>query len=352
MDGTPAGRDTDTPFVILSGIMKAYYDSDARPELLQVERIAVLGYGIQGRAQALTLRDSGAAVLVGNREDAYAESARADGFEVVSLREAARRGSLHLLLLPDEIQPEVFAGQIAPALSAGDGLVVAHGFSLRYRLIEPPPEVDVLMLAPRMPGPYLRRRYLEGWGVPAFVSVEQDATGRARDRLLALAAALGVTRCAALEVSAAVETELDLFSEHFTFPLIFRVLEAGFQALVGAGYPPEAALMELHGSGELGEVLTAASREGLYRMIESHASPACRAGIALHWEGAAPREVLRKATARALEGIRDGSFCRFLLAQQRRGHPHEREWRRSRPPALEDAERALGRLLRQPDRPR
>lgn len=326
--------------------MRAYYDSDARPELLRQERVAVLGYGIQGRAQALTLRDSGADVVVGNRDDSYADTAREDGFPVLSPAEAATRGSMLLLLLPDEVQPAVFAEQIAPELSEGDALVVAHGFSLRYGLIHPAASIDVLMLAPRMPGPYLRQRYLDGWGVPAFVSVEQDATGKALPRLLALAAGLGVTRCAALEVSAAVETELDLFSEHFTYPLIFQALETAFDALTEAGYPPEAALMELHGSGELGEVLTAAAHEGLYGMIESHASPACRAGIARHWESAAPPERLKAETARVLRAIRDGSFCRDLIAQQKAGYPEERTWRRGRSSRLEAAERSLRQLLR------
>ncbi len=329
--------------------MRAYYDMDANPEILKRERVAVLGYGIQGRAQALNLRDSGVSVVVGNRHDSYEETARGDGFEVFSLGEATRQASLVLLLLPDEVQPQVFPSEVAPGLLEGNGLVVAHGFVLRYGLISAPPQVDLMMLAPRMPGRYLRSRYLAGWGVPAFVSVEHDWTGHARDRLLALSFALGITRCAALEVSAAIETELDLFSEHFTFPLIFRALELAFECLVDAGYPPEAALMELHGSGELGEVLSAASREGLYEMIETHASPACQVGLARNWEEApGPEEDLRRTIGRVLADIRDGGFCHYLLNQQAEGHPDLGRWHRRQSRALIQAGERLRMILRRP----
>ncbi|MEE8139111.1 MAG: ketol-acid reductoisomerase, partial [Thermoanaerobaculia bacterium] len=249
---------------------RVFYDEDVPPDALEGETVAVLGHGIQVRAQALCLRDSGARVVVGNRPDAYSRTAEEDGFEVLELAEAVRLGTILLMLVPDEVQPAVYRESVEPQLDAGDALVFAHGFAVRYRLIEPPPKVDLLLLAPRMPGRYLRSRYLEGWGVPAFVSVEHDATARAFERLLGLAGALGITRCAAIEASFSQETELDHFSEHVTYPLIFRALELAFEELVAAGYPPELALMELHGSGELGQVLQAAAEEGLYEMISSH----------------------------------------------------------------------------------
>ncbi|MDA2935576.1 NAD(P)-binding domain-containing protein, partial [Acidobacteria bacterium AH-259-D05] len=215
--------------------IRVYYDRDTDPKAIQKETIAVLGYGIQGRAQALNLRDSGLDVVIGNRHDVYAERAREEGFRVLDLPEAVASASLILFLLPDEVQPGVYQTAVSPYLQSGDGLVLAHGYSLHYGLIHVASDVDVLLLAPRMPGQYLRSRYLEGWGVPAFVSVEQEATGKGRQRLLALASALGVTRCAAIEVSAAVETELDHFSEHFLYPLFFRTLEMAFDTLVASG---------------------------------------------------------------------------------------------------------------------
>lgn len=329
---------------------KVYYDRDADLAALTSETVAVLGYGIQGRAQALTLRDSGIGVVVGNRADDYRDQALRDGFEVLEIADAVQRATIVVILLPDEAQPAVFDDRIKAGLTAGNALVFAHGLAIRYRLIVPPSDVDCMLLAPRMPGRYLRERFLAGWGVPAFVSVERDATGRAWRRLLALARALGVTRCGAIEVSFAEETELDHFSEHFTYPLIFRALEIAFEVLTEAGYAPEAALMELHGSGELGEVLGAAAREGLYGMIATHASPACQVGISHHWESALgdPTAVRQRADA-VLESIRGGRFVEHLVRERSSHYPELQAWRAARPTALEDAERRLRAMLRGPD---
>jgi ketol-acid reductoisomerase len=328
--------------------VKVYYQKDAEPGALSSETVGVLGYGIQGRAQALTLRDSGVRVLVGNREDGFRAQARADGFEVRELSDAVGESTVVLVLLPDEVQPEVYRRVIAPALAPGKALVFAHGFAIHYRLVEPDPEVDVLLLAPRMPGQFLRRRFLEGWGVPAFIGVHQDASGGAWRRLLALAGALGVLRCGAFEASFAQETELDHFSEHFTYPVVFKTLEVGFEALVEAGYPPELALMELHGSEELGQVLLAAGREGLFGMIASHASPACQVGIAHYWDRLpVPERELRRRAAEVLDDLRDGQFARHLLGEASRSYPELAAWRKSRSSALSDAERRLRSLMKE-----
>ena len=287
---------------------------------------------------------------MGNRPDSYRDRALQDGFEVLGLAEAVRQATLSIFLLPDEVQPEIFSGRIQGELSPGAGLVFAHGFVLRYGLIEPPTDVDVLLLAPRMPGQYLRQRYLDGWGVPAFVSVEQDASGSALRRLLGLAQSLGITRCGALQVSAAVETELDHFSEHFTYPVIFRTLEVAFESLIEAGYPPQAALMELHGSGEIGQVLLSASREGLFEMLDSHASPACQAGIARHWDRSPlPESDLKERIGQVLDQIRDGSFARYLMKQSAQGYPDRRSWRQGRSARLARTERKLHKTLLHPE---
>lgn len=331
--------------------MRVFYDEDADLHGLDDETVAVLGYGIQGRAQALNLRDSGVRVVVGNRSDEHRDQAAQDGFSVLDLADAALRATVLLLLIPDEAQPHVYAAQIAPALAAGNALVFAHGFAIRYGFIAPPHGVDVLLLAPRMPGQYVRQRYLDGWGVPAFVAVERDASGRAWPRLLALARAIGATRCAAIETSFAEETELDHFSQHFIYPLVFSALEMAFEELVRAGYAPEAAVMELHGSGELGEVLQAAAREGLYEMIRSHASPACQVGIAHHWQSALGRDDEIRARIRTtIETIRRGTFARMLRNEQEASYPDLREWQRARSSALMAAERRLRGLLRRPPR--
>ena len=330
-------------------MIRIFYDDDADLGELTDETVGVLGYGIQGRAQALNLRDSGVNVVVGNREDSYRRQAIEDGFEVLDLAQAAQRSSLILFLLPDEIQPAVYAQLLAPNLNPGDGLVLAHGFSYHYGLIDPAPEIDILLLAPRMPGQYVRERYLEGWGVPAFVSVERNPSGRGWVRLLALARGLGATRCGAFEVDAAQETQLDHFSEHFTYPLIFRALELAFEELVQAGFPPEIALMELHGSEELGAVLGAAAQVGLYRMIESHASPACQVGMAHHWEQAAgTTEALRERIRVVLEQIRNGRFARHLMKQASKGYPELAQWKNRHSRQLIQAEQNLQQWLKRP----
>ena len=216
---------------------------------------------------------------------------------------AARRGDTVVLLVPDEAQPRLYREQIAPHLSAGKALVFAHGFAIRYGLIEPPPGVDCLLVAPRMPGGYVRDLHLRGSGVPAFVlDVHTDATGRAWQRTLALAKAIGATRAGAMAISFAEETELDHFSEHFVYPLVIGALELSFEILVEHGYTPEAAVMELYGSRELGEVLIEAARIGLYPMVEKHASPACPVRYPLLRPHALRR---RHAPARARDHPRD-----------------------------------------------
>jgi ketol-acid reductoisomerase len=329
---------------------RVFHDEDADATALADETIAVIGYGIQGRAQALNLRDAGVKVVVGNRADRYRAQAQQDGFDVHDIPEAVGRGTIILFLVPDEVQPDIFRDELRPRLAPGHALVFAHGFAVRYSLVEVPSGVDIMLLAPRLPGHYVRGRFVDGSGVPAFVAVERDATGRAWARLLGLARGIGATRAAAIESSFAEETELDHFSEHFLYPLVFAALETAFEALVELGYAPEVALMELHGSGELGQVLTAASSEGLYAMIRSHASPACQVGIAHHWEGAlGDREAVRARIRHTIDAIRDGRFARHLLDQQRQAYPELETWRQERPVALGEAERSLRRLLRTPE---
>ena len=325
---------------------RVYYDQDADVHDLAGETVAVLGYGIQGRAQALNLRDSGLAVVVGNREDTYREQAHVDGFEVLSLAEAARVGDAILVLVPDEAQGQLYEETIRPGLAPGNALVFAHGFSIRYGIIQPPQSSDLLLLAPRLPGKYLRERYLEGSGVPVYVDVGHDATGRAKRRVLALAKGLGATRVGAMEVSFSQETELDHFSEHFLYPLIVTAIQVAYDVLVEEGYEPEAALMELHGSGELGEVLLEAGRIGLHKMIETLASPACQFGIYSYAPRLFPDE-MRRALKDVIREIKDGSFARQLLAEQQQGYPTLRIFKNAaRGHALAAAEMRLRQLIR------
>lgn len=304
-------------------MVRAYYDEHADLADIAQETIAIIGYGIQGRAQALNLRDSGLKVVVGNRADTYRDRATRDGFEVQEIPEAAAQGDILLLLIPDEAQPAVYTQDIRPALTPGKALVFAHGFAIRYGVIQSPDVVDLLLLAPRMPGQYVRDLFLKGGGVPAYVYVGQDYTGRALRRVLALAKGIGATRTGAFEVSFADELELDHFSEHFTYPLIVRALQLAYEVLIEEGYPPEAVLMELHGSGELGAILLEAARIGLYPMIETHASPACQFGIHAYARRVLPDET-KELIRQIVQEIRDGSFARELLEEQREGYPRLR----------------------------
>jgi ketol-acid reductoisomerase len=327
---------------------RVFHDEDVEPIALAGETVAVLGYGIQGRAQALNLRDSGERVIVGNRDDSYRDQAARDGFEVLTIGEAVEQGTIGLFLVPDEVQPHVFRTEIRERLRPGQAFVLAHGFALRYDLLDVRDDVDLMLLAPRLPGQFVRAEFVDGWGVPALVAVERDASGRAWTRVLGIARGIGATRPGAIESSVAEETELDHFSEHFLYPLVFAVLETAHEALVEAGYTPEVALMELYGSGELGGVLTAAAREGLYGMIRSHASPACQVGIAQNWDRAlGEREAVRRRIVDALSAICDGSFARHLVDQQQREYPELESWRQQRSPSLVAAEQSLRRLLRQ-----
>jgi ketol-acid reductoisomerase len=325
---------------------KVYYDNDADVALLDGSTVAVIGYGIQGRAQCLNLRDSGVSVIVGNRDDDYRQRAEADGFAVSDVAEAAGRGDLIVLLIPDEAQPPVYREQIAPHLTPGKALVFAHGFSIRYGLIEPPASVDCLLVAPRMPGGYVRDRFLRGGGVPAFVDVHRDATGRAWGRALALAKGIGATRAGAMAISFAEETELDHFSEHFVYPLVIGALELSYEVLIEHGYTPEAAVMELYGSRELGEVLIEAARIGLYAMVEKHASPACQYGIHAYVRKLFSDETRRRVRD-IIREIQDGSFAAELVADQAQGHARLKEMvAEKRRCAVTDTEARLRGLFR------
>jgi ketol-acid reductoisomerase len=188
---------------------RLYTMKDAIPNALEGERVAVLGYGHLGRAFALNLRDSGVSPLViGNIEDEYAVRARAEGFTVMSIGEAVASSSVVFILLPDEVIPEAFASSVASHAAAGSAVVFASGYALAYGLIEPPPAIDVLLLAPRMGGEIARQRYLEGRGFFAYVSVEHNASGKALTRLLGIAEAAGILRGGALQLSARIEADL------------------------------------------------------------------------------------------------------------------------------------------------
>jgi ketol-acid reductoisomerase len=248
-----------------------YRDEDADPDLLRARRVAVIGYGNQGSAQARNLRDSGVRELrVGNRDDRYRQLARRDGFEPLPIAEAAAWGQVVLLLIPDEEQPAVFAEQVAPGLRPGDTLVVASGYNLAFGLLDVPAGVDVVMVAPRMIGAGVRERYRRGEPYPCFVSAERDASGGALALALSLAKGIGATRGGAIASSAREEAALDLFSEQAVWPMVIGAFRAAYAVLHEAGFSDEAILNDLYLSKEAAEVFERAAEQGLYGQLALH----------------------------------------------------------------------------------
>src|SRR5436190_4599546 len=206
-----------------------FYDDDADLALLDGKTVAILGYGSQGHAHAQNLKDSGVDVVVGLRSDSSsAEKARSDGFEVLDIAEAASRGDIVMVLLPDEKHGEVYREQIADGIAPGNTLLFGHGFSIHYGEVDPPAEVDVALIAPKGPGHLVRRQFLEGSGVPGLIAIQQDPTGNAQALALAYAKGIGCTRGGVIETTFKDETETDLFGEQ-------AVLCGGASALVQAG---------------------------------------------------------------------------------------------------------------------
>ncbi|MFI5364027.1 MAG: ketol-acid reductoisomerase [Candidatus Binatia bacterium] len=287
-----------------------YHDEDADLEAMRGETIAILGYGNQGSAQARNLRDAGLTVVVGNIDDAYADTARADGFEVLPMAAAGARAAALFLLVPDEIMPDVYHRDVAPHLTPGKLLNFAHGYNIAFNLIVPPPSIDVVMIAPRMIGAGVRDSYLSGEGFPSFVGVHQDATGRAKQRMLALAKALGSTRAGCLEMSLLDEATLDLFTEQAFGPAFGRVMMTAIDTLVEAGYPPEAVLMELYLSGELAYSFLKIRELGMLKQHELHSHTSQYGTITRSARYADLESSLRQKMRESLEEIRSGAFAK------------------------------------------
>jgi ketol-acid reductoisomerase len=298
--------------------VKVYRASDAPPQGLAGEIVGVLGYGNLGRTAALNLRDSGAKVRIGNREDEYAGRARAEGFEVLPLQVAAAE-DIVFLLLPDEVIPSVFADQVAPGLRAGSAIAFASGYSLAYGLICPPDTVDVLLVAPRMAGVSARARYGAGDGFWACVGVEADRSGRAQQRMLALSEAFGVLRVGAIEMSATAEAALDLFVEQSVGALLGMAIMTAFEVGREAGIPDEALVMEMYMSGEMEEVFRSFREAGFFRSSEDHGPTAVFGGLTRTLE--MDREAMMSSFRSILEDIRSGGFARRFQEEAASGYP-------------------------------
>ena len=293
---------------------------DADPQALDNERVCVLGYGNLGRAICLNLRDAGVSpLLVGNIADEYADQAKAEDFAVLPISEAVAASDIAFVLLPDEVIPEVFKAEIAPNLNDGAAVIFASGYTLAYGLIMPPSKVDVLLLAPRMGGELARERYLEQTGFFAYVSVEQDVSGRAWQRLLGIAHAVGVLQAGAMELDARREADLDLFIEQTLGAAIGVAVMSAFTLGVEAGIPPEAMVLEMYMSGEMETVFRAFREMGFYRASDTHGPTAMYGGFVRTME--LMQSDLASTFRKTLEEISNGQFAEQFQAEREAGYP-------------------------------
>lgn len=325
--------------------MRLYYDRDADLGIIKSQTVGVIGYGNQGRAQALNLRDSGLNVIIGNRKDEYAERAREDGFSVQPIDAAVREAAVVLLLIPDEVMPPVFEAEILPGLDPGNTLVFASGYTIAFELLCPPDDIDVVLVAPRMIGEGVRELYLAGSGFPSFIGVAQDYTGDAFAVALALAKGIGSTRAGVVEVTFAQEAELDLFTEQCFGPAFGSVLTTAVGLLLDEGYPPPAVLLELYMSGELSYTLGKIAEMGVVEQSQLHSRTSQYGSMSRGMRFQLPG--LRDRMLQGLEEIRSGQFAEEWAAEQAEGCPTLemlKESARSLP--LYDMERELRRALR------
>lgn len=299
--------------------MRIFYESDADLAMLQGKVVAVVGYGSQGHAQAQNLRDSGVQVIVAQRPGSRNyDQAVEDGFEPVSVEEAANKADIVQLLIPDHVQADVYNKAVAPHMTAGKTLMFSHGFNIHYGQIIPPKDVDVIMVAPKGPGHLVRSEFVRGAGVPALVAVHQDATGKALDIALAYAKGIGATRAGVIETTFKEETETDLFGEQCVLcGGVSELIKAGFETLVEAGYQPEIAYFEcLH---ELKLIVDLIYQGGISYMRYSVSDTAEYGDLTR-----GPRiisEETRQTMKEILKEIQTGAFAKEWIVENKAGRP-------------------------------
>jgi ketol-acid reductoisomerase len=320
---------------------RIFYEKDAKPEVLDGQKIAIIGYGSQGHAHAQNLNDSGLDVVVGLREgDPDVDKARALGLEVATVEDAASMGDIAIMLIPDDVQALVYRESVRPGLKSGNALFFAHGFNIHYNQIVPPDDIDVVMVAPKGPGPMVRQMYEEGGGVPSLVAVYQDYTGMALERGLAYAKGLGALRAGVIETTFEEETETDLFGEQAVLcGGCSELIKAGFDTLVEAGYQPEIAYFEcLH---ELKLIVDLIHYHGISGMRQKVSDTAEYGDLTRGPKVISPD--VRQEMKRILEDIQNGRFAsEWVLENQANRATMEALRRREAEHPIEE----LGKQLR------
>ncbi len=283
-----------------------YYDDDCDLGLAKDKTVAIIGYGNQGRAQALNMRDNGIKVIVGNRKDESYDTAVADGFEVFSIEDASKQADVLFILLPDECCPEVYRAEIGPYIKKGVLLNFASGYNLTFHNIDLPEDSDVVMAAPRMLGQGVREMFLSGEGYPSFVAVHQDHSGKALEYGKALCKAIGSTKKGAIEVNIDDETCLDLMTELGVLPLVYKVFAEAFKLETEMGHAEEAVLMEAYLSKEMSYLWEQAAEKGLFRQLCLHSHTAQYAQLKRF--GEIDSTMIRNFLKEAYTAIRSGEF--------------------------------------------
>ena len=299
--------------------MKILHDEDVDDSILSDKTIAVMGYGAQGKAQANCLKDSGVAVIVGVREGGKSwERAKEDGFVVLPIAKAAEKADIIHILLPDEVQPEIYEQQIKPQMKSGKTLSFSHGFNICFKRIVPPEDVDVIMAAPKAPGTEERKAYLDGFGVPGLVAVEQNPSGEAREVTLAMTKAMHWTKAGILECTFEQETYEDLFGEQCVLcGGLVELMRNGFEVLVEAGYPPEMAYFEcVH---EMKLIVDLVWQGGIKRMAEVISNTAEYGMWAVGHKIIGPE--VKEKMKEALKRVENGEFANEWVDEYKRGIP-------------------------------
>jgi len=304
---------------------KMYYDQDANLDILKGKKIAIIGYGIQGRGQSLNLRDSGLDVIVSELEGTpNYEQAKQDGFNPVSAEQAARTADIIQILTQDHVQKMVYNEAIKKGLKKGKSLVFSHGFNIRFKQIKPPKKVDVFMVAPKGPGALVRRMYEEGKGVPALIAIYQDASGQAKQLGLAYAKGIGATRAGVIETTFEEETETDLFGEQVVLcGGATELIKAGFDTLIEAGYQPEIAYFEcLHELKLITDLIYQYGITGMRKRVSDTAEygDLTRGKVIIN-------ESTRKKMKKILKDVQSGKFAREWIKENEAGRPNFKKMR-------------------------
>ena len=324
---------------------RIYRDNDIDMAVLKGRTIGVIGYGNQGRAQALNIRDSGFEPLIGNGDDAYSDMARRDGFDIHPISHVAQEADILLMLIPDEIQPQVYETEVKPHLDAGDVLCFASGYNIFYRTIQPPAGVGAVMVAPRMIGSAVRELYTKELGFPCLVASRDEDDPKCLSIALSLAKAIGGTRLGVFQSSFREEVVIDLFAEQMLWPGIIKLCLLYFEKLVENGCDPEIVATELHLSGEFVEIAKAMITHGFFGQLKLH-SQTSQYGQLSRMDRMAPPELLARIDE-AIQGIASGRFHTEWTKEQQAGKPNMKKlWQKALEHPLARSEAKLDALRR------